>query len=131
MSLKTPVEYGRGISLGDIEPLLKSLGYDFRKLRQRADALKIKRTRHIRKRMRSLEQQMHRIGRETEFAEIWSKLFSEKGDLKFWGVTSTAAITGVSPSTVRRRIAKGELSAVKGYRQLFIDTRKLSSEAAA
>jgi DNA-binding Lrp family transcriptional regulator len=34
--------------------------------------------------------------------------------------------TGVSPNAVRRRIAKGELKAIKGYGGYYIDTRKLS-----
>jgi hypothetical protein len=119
-----------GLSLLRVLRLYQEIGHDYLELQRRTIALKIKRTRHLAKKMRPLEKRMYEIGRDVEFGTIYSKLFTETGELKYFvSVAGLAKRTGVSPSAVRRRIAKGELSAVKGFGGYYIDTRKLSPTA--
>lgn len=74
-----------------------------------------------------LRSEWRKSGRDVEFGTIYSKLFTETGELKYFvSVAGLAKRTGVSPNAVRRRIAKGEIEAVKGYGGYYIDTCKVA-----
>jgi len=112
---KRPEYFGADLAYSDVVRLYRAIGRDYAGICARARALTSKRTGHLEKRIKEIRE-------EVEFREIWSKLFSETGELKrFASVAEMAERTGLSQSAIRRRIAVGELNAVKGYRRTFVE----------